>query len=216
MRLLDIFRRPPAIASPSQLADFLDSRAAFMVQKCLFEYSRARSGVLSQKLFKEAAFREALETARWRNYPLCLRHVAVMAEHALRQAAADRAPAMREGLIAVIAEICRRYPVPQGFEPAFWEQTFEQISRRIRQAGLAAPHAIKDLPKETAREFFQSLPVHKDVRAHDFELITNNLRVNLCRAYDDFIAAADLRVLAEALIEASAARGEIAPLAQRA
>ena len=210
MTLLDFLRRRPAIASFSQLADFLDSRAAFMVQKCLFEYSRARSGLLSPKLFKEAAFREAMETARWRNYPLCLRHVAVMVEHALRLPAGDRAPAMREGLIAAVGNVCRRYPIPEGFEPSFWEDSLDQVARRLRQAGLAAPHAIKDLPKETAQEFFENLPLHGDVRAHDFELITNNLRVNLCRAYDDFVAAADPETLTAALV------GCGAPAAQKA
>lgn len=199
MSLLTLFRRHPVIASPTQLADFLDSRAAFMVQKCLFEYSRARSGLLSPKLFKEASFREAMETARWRNYPLCLRHVAVMVEHALRLPAGDRAPAMREGLIAAVGDVCRRYPTPADFEPAFWDEAQDQVARRLRQAGLAAPHAIKDLPKETAEEFFENLPLHGDVRAHDFELITNNLRANLCRAYDDFVAAADLEAVAAAL-----------------
>jgi hypothetical protein len=199
MGLLDLFRRKPPIASAAGLEDFLDAQSAFLVQKCIFEYSRARSGVLSSKLFKEPAFRAAVETARWRNYPLCLQNVAVMAEHALRPYAGTEGMAMRQGLIAAVGRICRRYPVPAGFDPQFWSDAEARIGQRIQRAGLAAPHAVKDLPNETAKEFFAGLPIHADLRGYDFELVTNNIRVNLCRAHEDFLKAADLPAVARAL-----------------
>ena len=200
MGLLDLLRRKPPIASAADLEDFLDARSAFLVQKCIFEYSRARSGLMSSKLFKEPAFRAAVETARWRNYPLCLQNVAVMVEHALRPDAGAESMNMREGLVAVVARVCGRYPVPAGFDVAFWSEAHERIARRIRQAGLAAPHAVKDLPTETAKEFFAGLPIHADLRGYDFELVTNNIRVNLCRAHEDFLSAADLPAVAKALV----------------
>ena len=200
MGLLGFFNRKPSISDLPALADFLDSRAAFQVQKCLYEYVRARSGLLSQKLFKEEAFKAAMEIGRWRNYPLCLQHVSVMVEHTLRSAAGVEAGAMREGVILAASEVCRRYPVPAGFEATFWDEARERVERRVRQAGLAAPHAVKDLPQETAREFAANMPVHADVRAFDFELVTNNLRLNLCRAHEDFLAAADVRELTRSLI----------------
>jgi hypothetical protein len=205
MGLLDAFFRKPRLTGAPELADFMDSRAAFMVQKCVYEYARARSGLLSSKLFKEAAFRTELEKARWGNYPLALRSVAVMVEHTLRPAAVGDAPAMREGLIAAVDEICRRYPLPEGFSADFWLSARDDIARRIRQAGLAAPHAIKDIPLETAREFFRRLPIHPDLRSHDFELVTNNLRVNLCRAYEDLLEVADCPALARSLAAAGEA-----------
>jgi hypothetical protein len=200
MGLLDLLHRKPPMASVAELEDFLDRQAAFAVQKCIYEYARARSGLFSSKLFKEPAFLAAAERARWRNYPLCLQNLAVMAEHALRPHAGVDAPAMRQGLIASIERICGRYPLPDGFSPDFWQKARRRIARRIDLTGLAAPHAIKDLPHETAKKFFAGLPIHADLRGYDFELITNNLRVNLCRAYDDFITAADLPALAHALI----------------
>jgi hypothetical protein len=178
MGLLDLFRRKPPIASAAGLEDFLDAQSAFLVQKCIFEYSRARSGVLSSKLFKEPAFRAAVETARWRNYPLCLQNVAVMAEHALRPYAGTDGIALRQGLIAAVGRICRRYPVPAGFDPKFWSEAEARIGQRIQRAGL---------------------PIHADLRGYDFELVTNNIRVNLCRAHDDFLQAADLSAVARAL-----------------
>jgi len=194
------FRRGPTIADISQLEDFLDSRSAFLAQKCIYEYSRARSGVLSSKLFKEPTFRTAVASASWRNYPLCLQHVSVMVEYALRPYAGSEAGQMRFGLIASVGRICRRHPLPEGAAPGFWAEADTRIARRIAQAGLAAPHAVKDLPTETAAEFFAAMPIHPDLRSYDYELITNNVRVNLCRAHDDFLRDADLPRLSAALI----------------
>lgn len=208
MRLPGFLFRRQMIGDLPGLEDFLDRQAAFMAQKGVYEYSRARSGLLSSKLFAEPAFRAAIETARWRGYVLCLQNVALMSEHALRPHAGSDAAPMREGLVAAVGRICSRYPSPPGMEgPAFWSEASERIARRIRQAGLAAPHAIKDLPLETAKEYFASLPIHADLRTVDYELVTNNLRANLCRAYEDFLAAADLPRLARTLA-AGAAAGE--------
>ena len=205
MGLFESLRRRPAIASCAGAADFLDSHSAFMVQKCIYEYARARSGLLSSQLFKEAAFKTAMEHARWRNYPLCLRNCVLMVEQTLRPEAGAAAPAVREGLIAAIEDVCRRYPVPRGMDPDFWTSAQENITRRIRQAGLAGPRPVKDFPLETANEFFVGLPLHPDLTTFDFQLVTNNLRVNLCRAHEDFIAAADLPALVEALVAAAPA-----------
>jgi hypothetical protein len=200
MGLLDLLHRAPAIADRRGLEEFLDRQAAFMVQKCIYEYVRARSGVLSGKLFKEAAFKSALEEARWRNYPLCLQNAALMVELALRGPAGGEAAEMRTGLAAAVGAVCRRYPVPAGFEPDFWDAAYQDIARRIAQAGLAAPRPVKDVPHDVAERFFANLPIHAELRSFDFELITNNLRLNLCRAHEDFVAAADLRALARDLV----------------
>jgi hypothetical protein len=186
------------------LADFLDRQAAFITQKCIYEYARARSGLLSSKLFREPAFRQAVEEARWRNYPLSLQNVARMVEQTLRVAAKDRAFAVRLGVGEAVRDVCGRYPVPPGKAASFWDDAARNIARRIDVAALAAPRAVKDIPRETAAEFFAGLPIHPDLSSYDRELVTNNVRANLCRAYEEFIAAAD----EAALIAALAAAGE--------
>lgn len=210
MGFLDMFRRP-AVANAATLADFLDRHAAFLVQKCVYEYARARSGVMSSKLMKEAAFKAAVEETRWRNYPLCLQCVALMVEGTLRLHSGDDAPAMRRGLAAAVSDVCGRYPVPPGFEPEFWSDARTAITLRIDQAGLAAPRAVKDIPREIAGRVFATLPIHADLRPEDRELITNNLRGNLCRIYEQFVAAADLPRLAAALAADATRRDLSAP-----
>ncbi len=200
MGLLDLFKKPPAIASLTDLEDFLDTRSAFMVQKCVFEYSRARAGILWRKLFSEAGFKAAVSRSTWKNYPLCLGTITVMVEQVLRPHADDRRAELRAGMAAAAANVTDRYPIPQGLEAQFWADARERICTRVERAGLAAPRPVKDLPKETAKEFFDELPIHKNLRGHDFVLVQNNLRSNLCQMHDDFIGRADLPALARLVI----------------
>ena len=53
-----------------------------------------------------------------------------------------------------------------------------------------------------ARKVFDALPLHKDVVTNDYDYIFNNLRMNLLRAHEDFLAAACLDVLADDLLGA--------------
>ena len=58
MGLFDVFKRQPSIETATDFEDFLDSRAAYTAQKCVFEFSRASAGYVWQALFKEQTFLE--------------------------------------------------------------------------------------------------------------------------------------------------------------
>src|SRR5215203_5413852 len=84
MGLLDMFRPRPPIRDIPALAAFIDENAAFLTQKGLYEYSRAGAGHYAKVLFSESGFKEAVENARWRAYPLGLAMVAELVEGVLR------------------------------------------------------------------------------------------------------------------------------------
>lgn len=197
-----LFRKPPPIANVAALADFIDERAAFTVQKCVFEYARARSGTMSQKLFKEQAFRDAVDASRWLGYPIGLVDVSEAVLSTLRDDGTAVGPDAVEGLIRTAQSVTRRYPVPEGFEPDFWEAARAAVEERLRRASLAPPRFVKDIPKDTARAFFDILPIHPEVRKNDFELIRNTLCANLCRVSDDLAQRLDRPALVRALAAA--------------
>lgn len=204
MGLFDVFRRPPPVASLGDLDDFADGHAAFLVQKCIFEYVRARSGTFSSVLFKEKAFVDALEQSRWRSYPICLGHVLQMVDAVMRPHASDRVAALTDGLVDAAGRITARYEVPAGMAPDFWASAHRYVEGRLRRATLAAPHPVKDIAKEDFRAFFDQLPIHETLRGYDFSLVQNNLRVNLCRAHETFLARLDGPVLLARLTDGAA------------
>ena len=56
MGLLDFFRGKPPIRDLAAVATFMDENAAFLMQKGLYEYSRARAGHYAKVLFREPEF----------------------------------------------------------------------------------------------------------------------------------------------------------------
>src|SRR3954447_15303314 len=82
MGLLDMFRPRPPIGDVPALAAFIDENAAFLVQKGIYEYSRARAGHYAKVLFAEAGFRAAVDVSRWQAYPLGLAMVGEVVEGA--------------------------------------------------------------------------------------------------------------------------------------
>ena len=84
MGLFDIFRSRPPIRDSHELAQFIDENAAFLVQKGIYEYARARAGHYAKVLFKELMFAEAVERSRWTAYPLGLAMVGELVEGVLR------------------------------------------------------------------------------------------------------------------------------------
>jgi hypothetical protein len=193
-RLADWFRKPP-IATIDSLEAFLDSRAAFMAQKCVVEYCRARTGVLSMKLFKEPAFREALHHSRWTTYALVYCDVAEMVEGVLRPYAHRDLNRLAERLAHLAERTFASHGLPEGAPKNFWSDAVARLEHRLALAQLHAPRPVRDIPKTEIEAILESLPIHPSLRREDFELLQNNLRINLVRIYEDFLARADRATL---------------------
>jgi hypothetical protein len=184
------FRDEP-IATIESLEDFIDSRTAFMSQKCVYEYCRARSGVLSMKLFKEPAFREAMHHSRWTTYALVYCDVTEVVEGVLRPHALGPLTSLADGLVRIGERTFARYGLPEGAPEDFWDRAVERLEKRLALAQLHAPRPVRDIPKTEIDAILASLPIHPSLRGEDFELLQNNLRINLVRIYEDFLARAD-------------------------
>lgn len=189
-RLASWFRTVP-IATIDSLEAFLDSRAAFMAQKCVFEYCRARSGVLSMKLFKEPAFIAALHHSRWTTYGLVYCDIAEMVEGVLRPHARGSPASLAEGLARIGERTFASHESSAGAPDEFWSDAVARLERRLALAQLHAPRPVREIPKTEIEAVLASLPIHPSLRGQDFELIQNHLRINLVRIYEDFIAGAD-------------------------
>ncbi len=202
MGLLDTISRwfkPEPIASASDLRAFLDSRSAFISQKCVVEYARARTGVMSPKLFKEEAFKAALTRSRWTTYAIVYCDVAEMVEGLLRRRVSLPPGALEDRLVGMGRATFFAYDLPEGAPRDFWDRAVERLEHRLAEARLHAPKPVRDIPKAHIDEVFANLPIHESLRGHDYELIQNNLRTNLVRVHEDFLAAVDFGRLVKAI-----------------
>ena len=135
MGLFDMFRRRPPIRDTRALAEFIDQNAAFLVQKGIYEYSRARAGHYSKVLFSEVSFREAVEESRWRAYPLGLAMVAEVVEGVLRVHAGSERRAGLDALSSLVLSIFDRYPVPAVLDESMWREARSDLRHRLDLIG---------------------------------------------------------------------------------
>jgi hypothetical protein len=205
-REIFFWRRPP-IADPKALADFIDERSAFLVQKGINDYSRARAGHYTKVLLSDAGFVEAFERARWSTYPMGLAMVGELVEGVLRRAAAD--PALhRDSFCSLVLSVFDRYPAPAALSGEEWADARAELASRLQQLGLHPPKRAVDIPAPYARRYWDLMPIHKDIRTPDFPTTRSYLQVMLCNIHDELTKRTDLPAVTRLLGEAGVS-GEV-------
>jgi hypothetical protein len=194
MGFWDLFRRRPDIGDGAALADFIDAQAAFLVQKGIYEYARARAGVQAKILFTEPVFLEALEKARWQAFPLGLAMVGEAVESVLRPVG-DDPRAVLDGLIAVVLSVFDRYPAPPVLPAADWSAQRTDLATRLDAVLLHATRPIKDIPEAYIDAYFALMPIHERLRGSDYPTVRNHLKATLVNIYDIFVKRADVDAL---------------------
>jgi len=198
MGLLEFFRRSPPIRDVPALAEFIDRNAAFVAQKGIYEYSRARSGHYAKVLFREPEFQSAAENSRWRAYPLGVAMVSEVVEGVLRPHAEDRRAAL-DKLIAISLSIFDRYPTPAVLGTETWSQLRDELAHNLDLIGVHAVKAAKDIPIPFAERYVQLMPIHEKLRASEFPTIRNYLRVTMCNIHEEFSKRIDAQALTQAV-----------------
>lgn len=187
MSLIARIFRGRRVSDYAALRQFLGERSAFISQKCTVEYCRARSGLNWSALFKERDFVAAMEISRWEAYGAVMGDVAAMLEAKLRLhlAPADRA-ALVPPLVDMVAWNLNYFPIPEHRHAGGWDDQVAQVAQRLRDGQLAAPLPVHEIGLVSSQRVFDTLPIHPRLRGHDYELIQNNIRFNLCRSAEDF------------------------------
>ena len=203
MGLFDWFRKPPPIRDVAALTHFIDENAAFLMQKGIYEYSRARAGHYAKVLFREPGFNAAVETSRWRAFPLGLAMVGEMVEGVLRRHAGERQAAL-EALSEIVLDIFDRYPVPAALGDEEWRGLRAELAHRLQMIGLHPPKRVIDIPEQWVETYFDLMPIHENLRARDFPTTRNYLRVALCNIHDEFVERLDASAVAPSLGRANA------------
>jgi len=173
---------PPPVATAADLAEFLAAQSAFVAQKCVIEYCRARAGMNWDKLFKEQAFLDAIEECRWEAYAAVLGDMTVLAEGRLRRGAEGQAGELPDRLATLAESALTTFGPATTARGSDWSDVVTEIRARLVEAQLADALPSHEVGKVSGDKVYRILPVHPDIRAYDRELVTNNIRFNLTRA----------------------------------
>ena len=199
MGFFDMFRRGEPIATRDALVDFLDAQAAFLTQKGMFEYSRARAGPYGNILFTDKGFLAELEKSRWLGFPVMLAMVGEAVEGVLRPAAGNRSDVILQGLIAAAFAAFDRYPEPQALSTGVWADLRRGLERDFNVLGMYSVKRVMDVPTRFVDRYVAAMPIHEKLRAKDEPTIHNYMKTNLCNMHEVFVRRANIPELVEAL-----------------
>jgi hypothetical protein len=202
MKLFEkLFRPRPPIRDREALADFIDAQSAFIVQKGIFEYSRARAGHYAKVLFAEEGFAQSVEHARWQAFPLGLSMVGEMIDGVLGSQTGMQRREILDQLIIVVLSVFDRYPIPPSIGDEAWLEARRDLARRLDLVGGRAPKRVMDIPEPLAESYFAMMPIHEKLRGRDFETTRNYLRVSLCNIHDELVDRIDAAAVIGALLK---------------
>ena len=180
-----LFAAPPRIDNAEVLADFIDAQSAFLAQKGIYEYSRARAGHYAKVLFKEQVFIDALDRSRWSAYPLGLAMVGELVEGVLRPHAGDDPAGQGEALRQLVLSVFDRYPVPTALTEPAWSEARCELARRLQLVGLHATKRAFEIADPYVRAYFDLLPINESLRRSELPTIHGYLRATLCNVHEE-------------------------------
>jgi hypothetical protein len=187
----------PRVATSDELADFLAAQSAYVAQRTVLEYCRARTGLNWDKLFREQPFIDSLEVCRWEAYVEVLAEVAELALIQLRRQSTTEPQAYLAGVGAAAGAALLRHPVPG--HRTDWDSASAHIEQHLAQSLLAAPRPVHLAGFGAADAIFALLPIHANLRREDHEMFRNSMRFGLCRVFEEMTRRLDVPALAQAL-----------------
>jgi hypothetical protein len=199
MGLFDHFRRKPAIRDAAGLAEFIDAQAAFLVQKGIYDYVRARTGPHAKWLLQEGEFQARIDESRWRAYPMGLAMVGEMVDQVLYPFAGGERRALLDRLIPVVMDVFDRHPVPPSIGPQKWRDARERLARRLDQIGTHPPKRIIDIPEQYAATYFNLMPFDKEFLTQDEPTTLSYLKLTLARMHTELTDRMDAATMATEL-----------------
>jgi hypothetical protein len=199
-----IFRRPPPVDDASALADFIDQQAAFVIQKGIYEYARARAGHYAKVLFKEQQFADAVDRSRWGAYPIGLAMVGELVEGVLRPFCGDDRSRHLGALRGLVLSVFDRYPVPAALGQHQWSDARTELARRMQLVGLRAPKRSFEIADPFVQAYFDLMPINEKLRRSEFPTIHGYLKVTLCNVHEELTKRMDAPAVVASLLESPA------------
>jgi hypothetical protein len=201
MGLFDfLLRRKPQIRSLQELADFIDEHAAFLVQKGIYDYSRARAGHFSKVMLADKGFQNALNRARWRAFPLGLAMVGEMVETVLApHAGGDRRSAL-DPLIKRVLAVHDRYPRPAELTEEEWAAGRADLALHLERLSTHPPKRVIDIPVPFAERYFAMMPFDKPFLTPDAPTARGFMQLHLVKAQEELMNRMDAEAMVRQLI----------------
>lgn len=156
------------------MCGFVSTRAAFVAQKKLYGYLKARMGTRFPSMFEDDVFIQSINISKMHVFAGCLSDLTV---HAVARVTAGSALADDER--TRLARHCHEFGIsenrdhaPEGAEEK-WRQAFARRLKDLHWENLAAGG---DAFAESPRALFRWAPIADELKRYDREIVENSIR----------------------------------------
>ncbi len=194
-----LFRRKPPIRDVRELADFIDEQAAFLVQKGIYDYSRARSGHYAKVMLADEGFQRALDRSRWRAYPLGLAMVGEMVDCVISPQSGSERRAVLDPLIKLVLSVFDRYPRHAALTEEEWLQGRSELALHLERLSTHPPKRVIDIPEPFAERYFEMMPFDKQFLTPDAPTARGFMQLALVNMQEQLMTRMDAADMARQL-----------------
>jgi len=164
-----------AIESIDSLAEFIQTRSAYVAQTSLYGYLKTRMGTRFRQVFEDDTFLPSINRAKWRTYGACLSDLTVFAA-----ALTGLENRLEKNEISDLARKCFDAAVQQTFNDAEAEEVRAEIVECF-EARVNRTHWPNAAIGETAftsspKVLLDSAPIADELKEQDIEIVTNSIR----------------------------------------
>ena len=163
------------IENVGNLAEFIQTRSAYVAQTSLFGYLKTRMGTRYRQIFEDDKFLPSINLAKWHTYGACLSDLTVF-EAALT--GADNR--LENNEISNLARKCFEAAVQQTFEGAaaadLRAEIIESFAARLKKTHWPNAAIGENAFRASPRALLESAPIADDLKAQDAEIVTNSIR----------------------------------------
>jgi len=192
MGLLDfLLRRKAKIDTPGALADFIDQQAAFLAQKGIYDYSRARAGHFAKIMLADEGFQRTLNRARWRAFPLGLAMVGETIEATLAPHAGGDRRGEIDAIRDLVLSVHDRYPRPPELTDEEWASGRADLALHLDRLSTHPPKRIIDIPVPFADRYFEMMPFDKPFLTPDAPTARGFMQLQLVKVHEELTSRMD-------------------------
>lgn len=187
--------RKAPIATLDSLSAFIDEQAAFLVQKGIYDYSRARSGHFSKIMLADPGFQKALNRARWRAFPLGLAMVGETVEASLYEEGSKNRRELLDRLVTLVARIYDSYPKPDELTEEEWKAGRSDLLLHLERVSTHPPKRVIDIPVPFAERYFEMMPFDKAFLTPDAPTARSFMQLHLVKVQEELLSRGNLELL---------------------
>jgi hypothetical protein len=167
-------RRIP-VNSPTALANFLDTRSAFMAQTSLYGYLRTRAGTRYAELFEDEVFIELLNIAKWHIWLDCLGDLACFSGYLLLASGESDEEEVGRIMLAVVEAVLAKTGKPEEAGEKFLAHV-EKVRERIRTCDWGVLEDGEACFSASPDSLVEWAPIVETLKELDEGIVRNSVR----------------------------------------